>query len=826
MSFKLTLLGTATLLLTANLAHSQSLPNNFWPNSTFQSGTNLSAADGSGTPTGWARNGSDPTIDQVTTLNPSNSTYAIVVTDNDPANYGEWDSSISLAGLVNAGDTINVQYDEMYSVQGGEMRVTVGFLDVNNNFISLGSVVVSGDSDGWQGSIAASTFTQTNQSLVVPPGTVALNVGVVSGGSVATTGLLVVDNLYVARAPVPELLAGNIWTNSSFETGTNLDQTNGTPAGWGRAGTDHTICQVSTNNYVSAGHALVVNHGGSTPNFGEWDGTVVLPANAGAGTVLNVQWFELYNVTNGAMRLTFAFLDSGNNAVQSTDFNTIIGQSAGWQGAIEGSGFTKRNEVLLVPAGAAKLRASLVSGGPRTTYGVMLIDDLSVAPALPPPPPTALLTNNFWPNPKFEIGLNLDQTNGTPDGWVRNGTDPTICQLITNNFTSPAHALAIIDDETNSFGQWDADLVLSSTNATPLQLLDVQYEALYSITNGPMRLSVLFFDANSNTVRQTDFNLSGQSSGWQGAIGGSSFSVQNQQVLVPPGSVRLRFSLVSGNALATGVLVIDDLSVAVHPLPGTVLSDSFFPNPTFEAGILLDNSALGSPSGGWSRGGSSPSMDLIATNNSVSPTHALELLDNDVNNYGEWYLSAPVALGGLAVAGDVLDLQWYQLYSVTNGTMRLSFAFLSSTGNQLANTDFNTSPGNSSGWAGSVAASSFERQFQRLIVPAGAKQLRVNFASGGASSVTGVFVVDDLSVRLTRPVLTDVSVDSSGVNLDWTSAPGKTYTVLFTSALGGTNTWAALATGLPPSGPNGLSASYVDTTAQTGNQGFYRIKQE
>jgi hypothetical protein len=827
MNLNFTLLGAATLLISANLAVGQPLPNNFWRNSTFGSGTNMAAADGSGTPTGWVRNGTAPTIDQVTTVNASNATYAIMVNDNDSGNYGEWDSYISLAGLVSAGDTINVQYDQMYSVLGGEMRVTVAFLDVDNNFISLGSVVVSGDSSGWQGSVAASSFDQTNLSLVVPPGAVTLNVGVVSGGSPATTGLLVVDNLYVARAPVPALLAGNIWLNSSFETGTNLDQTNGTPTGWVRAGTDKTICQVTTNNYVSAGHALMVNHSGTVANYGEWDGDFVLPGNAGPGTVLNVQWFELYSVTNGAMRLTFSFLDSAKNTIQSTDFNTSIGQSAGWQGTIEGSGFTKRNVVLLVPSGAVTLRASLVSGGPKTTFGVMLIDDLSVAPALPPPPPTALLTNNFWPNPKFELGSNLDQTNGTPDGWVRAGTDPAICQVITNNFTSPTHALAVIDNETNNFGEWDADLVLSSTNATPLQLVDIQYEALYSITNGPMRVSVLFFDAKTNLLRQTDFNLTGQSVGWQGTTASSTFSVQNQQVLVPPGSVRMRFSLVSGGtALATGVLVIDDLSVAVHPLPPTVLSGNFFPDPTFEAGILLDNSSLGIPSGGWSRGGSSPSMDLVTTNNSVSPTHALELLDNDVNNYGEWYLSSLVQLAGLAAANDVLDIQWFQLYSVTNGTMRLSIAFLSSTGNQLANTDFNTSPGNSSGWAGTVAASSFERQFHRLIVPAGAKQLRANFASGGASSVTGVFVIDDLSIRLTRPVITDVTLDSSGINLTWNSAPGKTYTVLFTSALGGINAWMPLTTNLPPSSADGLTATYVDTTAPAGNQGFYWVKQE
>src|SRR5579859_7375302 len=117
---KLVLLGAATLLLTANPVRSQSLHNNFWPNSAFQSGTNLDAVDGSGTPTGWVRNGSDTNIDQVTPVILADSTNAIMVNDNDANNYGEWDSYISLAGLVQAGDTINIQYSEMYSVQGGE----------------------------------------------------------------------------------------------------------------------------------------------------------------------------------------------------------------------------------------------------------------------------------------------------------------------------------------------------------------------------------------------------------------------------------------------------------------------------------------------------------------------------------------------------------------------------------------------------------------------------------------------------------------------------------------------------------------------------------
>ena len=826
MKHKFRLVGAAVLLLTANLAFSLSLPNNFWPNSSFESGTNLDAPDGSGTPTGWVRNGSDTNIDQVTPVLLNDSTNAIMVNDNDPNNYGEWDSYISLAGLVQAGDTINIQYLQMYSIQGGEMRVAVVFLDVDNNPISAGQFVVSGDSPGWQGSIATSTFTQTNQSLVVPIGAMTLSVGIVSGGAVATTGLLVVDDLYLARAPVPAVLTNNIWPNSSFESGTNLDLANGTPAGWVRNGSDPTICQVTTNNYVSTDHALMVNHSGSIPHYGEWGSDLVLPANASPGAALNVQWFELYSVTNGQMRLTLSFLGSTNNYIQSTDFKTTSDNSAGWQGAIVGSGFTRRNEQVLVPPGAVKLRAALVSGGPETTFGVMLIDDLSVAVAAVAPPPVALLTNNFWPNPRFELGSNLDQTHGTPDGWVRNGTDPAICQVITNNFTSPTHALAVIDNGTN-YGEWDADLVLSSTNASALELIDIQYSQLYSVTNGPMRLSVLFFDANSNVVRQTDFNVAGQSSGWQGTIASSTFSLQSQQVLVPPGSVRMRFSLASGGAAtAAGVLVIDDLSVAVHPLPSTVLTGNFFPNPTFEQGVQLDNPTLGIPSGGWSHGGSSPSMDQVITNNWVSPTHALALFDNDRNNYGEWYLSPTLDLTGLVSANDAVDIQWFQIYSVTNGSMRLSVAFLDSKGNQLISRDFNTgASGKSSGWNGSVAASSFERQFQRLLVPAGAKQLRFNFASGGASSVTGVMVIDDLSVRVSTPDFTDVTLQPGvGVDLTWNAVPTKTYTVLFSPTLSPTPSWSPLATNISGVFP---TTDYLDTDSHGGaNQGFYRIRQE
>jgi hypothetical protein len=725
MNFKLALLCAATLLA-AGTALSQPLPNNFWPNSTFDSGTNLNAPDGAGTPTGWVRNGSfsgtNNVIDEVTNVDLPDSTNAIMVNNFSGSDaYGEWDYAVPVAGLVNPGDTINVRYDAMWSVLGNQMRVALGFLNAGMGYISADQFVVEGDSPGWNGGVD-STFTETNQTGVVPIGTVYINIGIVSGGPPGTTGALIVDDLYVARAPTPDLLAGNFWPNPSFESGTNLNQTNGVPTGWNFYNSDsnYYITQVTTNNYVSYDHALAVVD--NDPNgYGSWYSDLVpLSGIAAPGATLNLQWFQLYSITNGNMRVTFSFYNSGGNDIDDISYQ-VTGNSPGWQGAVVGSGFTEVNQQVTVPPDATQLLVQLVSAGSGAETGIMIIDDLSIA--LPTVP--ALLASNFWPNPTFTNGTDLGQTNGTPTGWVRNGSDSNIDQIITVNNT-PTYALAVIDNETNQYGEWDDDLTLSPTNAVPGNLINIQYSALYNVSNGAMRLSVLFFDATSNKLSENDYSVSGASSGWSGAIAGSSFTIESNQVLVPFGAARMRFSLVSGGPESTtGLLLIENLSAAVQvvpPIPSTVLAGNFFPNPTFEEGADLNNPTQGIPAGGWQRGGSTPSMDQVTTNNWTSYDHSLALVDNDPNNYGQWYMS--FNLPASVTNGDVLDLQWFWLYDVTNGEMRMTFTFLDTNGNNVGSDNFNTSlngtngGGSSTNWQGSeFQPSTFDQAFQRVQIP-------------------------------------------------------------------------------------------------------------
>src|ERR1022692_2504264 len=358
----------------------------------------------------------------------------------------------------------------------------------------------------------------------------------------AATLLLLVTS--PARA---DLLPNNFWTNSTFESGINLNQTTGTPSNWTRDGGDTTICQVITDNSVSPSHSLAVIDNNTDPinGYGEWRSDVSLIGNATNGDVLNIQWFEMYNLSAPEMRLTVQFFDAATNVVGATDFATSGTISAGWVSTIANSTFTKRNATLVVPLGAVTMRCALVSGGDPSITGVMVIDDLSVALV-------NLLPGNFWVNSTFELGINLNQTNGTPANWTRGGGDPTIDQVTTSNSVSSSHSLAVIDNNGNSvtgYGEWDSDVSLIG-NANPGDMLDIQWFQMYHMNaavlnpQNIMRLTVQFFNASSVVVGTTDFSTIGttNSAGWMGTIASSTFTKRKETLVVPAGAVTMRCS--------------------------------------------------------------------------------------------------------------------------------------------------------------------------------------------------------------------------------------------------------------------------------------------
>src|SRR5664279_3179861 len=139
------------------------------------------------------------------------------------------------------------------------------------------------------------------------------------------------------------------------------------------------------------------------------------------------------------------------------------------------------------------------------------------------------LPNNFWPNPGFELGTSLDQTNGVPTGWTAGGGDPTMCQVTTNKSISPTHSLCVIDS-TFDYCAWDSDLLPLAGLASPGDTIIAQWYQLYSIPSGEMRLTITFSDVNSNAFNDVHLVVTGNSPGWGGTIASSTFTKTNETI--------------------------------------------------------------------------------------------------------------------------------------------------------------------------------------------------------------------------------------------------------------------------------------------------------
>jgi PEP-CTERM motif len=195
---------------------------------------------------------------------------------------------------------------------------------------------------------------------------------------------IVIGLLFVPASLRAQLLPGNFWVNSTFES-----LTAGVPNNWNLGGSDATIDQVSTANSVSPTHSLAVIDN-STTGYGEWYSDVSLSGNANPGDTIAVRWSEIYNIDPGnEMRVDVRFLDIFGNG---GDNNFVVsGNSPGWVSTLGNSTFDVRNQQLVVPAGAVTMRIQLTSGGPASGTGQYIIDDLSVN-AVPEPSTIALLS--------------------------------------------------------------------------------------------------------------------------------------------------------------------------------------------------------------------------------------------------------------------------------------------------------------------------------------------------------------------------------------------------------------------------------------------------
>jgi uncharacterized protein YbaP (TraB family) len=179
-----------------------------------------------------------------------------------------------------------------------------------------------------------------------------------------------------------------------------------------------------------------------------------------------------------------------------------------------------------------------------------------VVPAEPDLLPSSLIANGG-----LEQGTSMDQPEvAVPDGWRRGGDQSTLAVVTQEQFASASHAIALNDERADRYGSWDLVVDLAG-RAAGGDRLDLQWHELYRTTGG-MGLTVSFLGAGGATLSKAAFPVSGNSPGWLGSVVDSRFTPRNEQVLLPGGTMAVRLSFHSGERAATGLMLVDDVSIS------------------------------------------------------------------------------------------------------------------------------------------------------------------------------------------------------------------------------------------------------------------------
>lgn len=150
----------------------------------------------------------------------------------------------------------------------------------------------------------------------------------------------------------------------------------------------------------------------------------------------------------GEMNLVLRFLDDAGDFIAMKTFRAT-GDSAGWNGALESATLTHRRETLIVPPGASRLQAVISSAGPPSTVGIFVVDDLVVSRiSSGNRPAVALIRSPFNQDSKNE------PLNQVPQGWIRDGTRPSMAIIVEIGRDPLTRAFAILDEDGLSHAEW------------------------------------------------------------------------------------------------------------------------------------------------------------------------------------------------------------------------------------------------------------------------------------------------------------------------------------------------------------------------------------
>lgn len=195
-------------------------------------------------------------------------------------------------------------FDEQWQESVLGMSLTFEFLDEQSKPISQAQFNMTGTSSGWATGLTDSSLTPRRQVLYAPEDVHYLRV-TLSSGSPDTSGSVGIDDLSLIIPGQPD---DELWTNGSFEAGSDILMPMRAPTGWKRGGAEPAIALVTREG----GSAILSLIDGDQTMGGTWVGIQPLDAAKIGGRTLIVTWREAHNVITGnQQRATFLNVPPG-----------------------------------------------------------------------------------------------------------------------------------------------------------------------------------------------------------------------------------------------------------------------------------------------------------------------------------------------------------------------------------------------------------------------------------------------------------------------------------------------------------------------------------
>ena len=218
----------------------------------------------------------------------------------------------------------------------------------------------------------------------------------------------------------------------------------------------------------------------------------------------------------GEMALNVRFFDEAGDQISQNIFR-VFGESAGWKGELN-SPLTHRRESIVVPPRASRLWIVLSSAGPPASVGIFVVSDLVVS---------RLSTSNSldvvmrFP---FDSNQSDEQPDHPPQGWIRDGTHPSMAKIIELGQNPVTRAFAILDDDPNGHAEWH-NIKEFSPQVRPGEHLVVEWNEMFSLGMGNTRtVNYPSLPAGNFRFRVTATTLMGVPTGIETSLG----------VFVPP----------------------------------------------------------------------------------------------------------------------------------------------------------------------------------------------------------------------------------------------------------------------------------------------------